>query len=47
MIRTSDHLQAPGLLGGSGEVVSKINAGALTIRIGFWAPLWYNYDKEP
>ena len=21
--------------------------GALIIRIGFWGPLYYNYDKEP
>ena len=23
------------------------NAGALTIRIGFWGPLYYSYNKEP
>ena len=21
--------------------------GALILRIGFWAPLYYNYSKEP
>ena len=24
-----------------------INIGALTIRIGFWGPFYYNYDKGP
>ena len=23
------------------------NIGALIIRIGFWGPLHYSYDKEP
>ena len=23
------------------------DVGALIIRIGFWGPLYYNYDKEP
>ena len=23
------------------------NIGALIIRIGFWDPVYYNYDKEP
>ena len=23
------------------------NIGALIIRIGFWGPLYYNYNKEP
>ena len=23
------------------------NIGAFTFRIGFWGPLYYNYNKEP
>ena len=23
------------------------NIGALIIRLGFWGPLYYNYNKEP
>ena len=25
----------------------KPNIGALVIRTGFWAPLYYNYNKKP
>ena len=25
----------------------KLNIGALEIRIGFWGPLYDNYNKEP
>ena len=24
-----------------------VNLGASMLRIGFWGPLYYNYDKEP
>ena len=30
-----------------GLIVEYYNVGALIIRIGFWGPLYYNYDKEP
>ena len=26
---------------------TEANVGALIIRIGFWGPLYYNYNKEP
>ena len=26
---------------------STVMSGALVIRIGFWGPLYYNYNKEP
>ena len=29
------------------RVVGCYNVGALTIRIGFWGPVYYNYKKEP
>ena len=37
------------LLEGGGVTVAwrSVNIGALTIRIGFWGPLYYNYKKEP
>ena len=25
----------------------RINIGALIIRVGFWGPLYYNYNKDP
>ena len=36
----SDFWEPPGLLGALG-------LKAPTIRIGFWGPFWYNYNKEP
>ena len=27
--------------------LKRLNVGALIIRIGFWAPLYYHYKKEP
>ena len=27
--------------------IERITIGALVRRIGFWGPLYYNYNKEP
>ena len=27
--------------------VEGLSIGALIIRIGFWGPVYYNYNKEP
>ena len=27
--------------------VEELSIGALIIRIGFWGPVYYNYNKEP
>ena len=40
--------QASGVLAGPVTLNFKpVNIGALIIRIGFWGPLYYNYNKEP
>ena len=31
----------------SGARTVRDHVGALIIRIGFWGPLYYNYNKEP
>ena len=35
------------LKGSIGDTIRVQGLGALIIRIGFWGPLYYNYDKEP
>ena len=37
----------PRNLGGRDTRAAETSVGALRIRIGFWGPLHYNYDKEP
>ena len=29
------------------SAVKRLKLGALAIRIGFWGPPYYNYNKEP
>ena len=38
---------APGLMNPQVAMATISTIGALTIRIRFWGPLYYNYNKEP